>query len=187
MDDLYKKLQVDPHAEAEAIRGAYYALARKYHPDIGGDARRMVELNEAWAVLGNERLRSVYDANRNRPAPPPATAERADAPAYSEQARGDARPRSQHDSSSLLDFGRYAGWSLKQLVERDPDYLEWLVRTPIGRRLSSEARALLEIRAASHDAVGVGPCGPRSDGPIGQRRERTSAGRQWFGRGRRGP
>lgn len=186
MDDLYKNLQVDPRAEAEVVRAAYYALARKYHPDVGGDLQRMVDFNAAWAVLGNPLLRSAYDAERDRPGASPVVAERADAHGDSGQARGDTPPRSRHDSSSILDFGRYAGWSLAQIVEKDPDYLEWLLRTPIGRRLAAEARALLEVRAASRSPVGVGRGGPQSGGPIGERREGTSAGRQWFGRSRQG-
>jgi len=71
MDDLYKNLQVDPRAESEVIRAAYYALARKYHPDVGGDLRRMVDFNAAWAVLGNPLLRSAYDAERGDQLRPP--------------------------------------------------------------------------------------------------------------------
>jgi curved DNA-binding protein CbpA len=186
MDDLYKKLQIDPRAESEVIRAAYYALARKYHPDVGGDLRRMVDFNAAWAVLGNPLLRGAYDAERDRPVAPHLTPERADAHGNNGQDHGDSPPRSKRDSSSILDFGRYAGWSLEQLVERDPDYLEWLVRTSIGRRLSAEVKALLVVQAASGSAVGVGHRGPRSGGPIGERRERTSARRQWFGRSRQG-
>lgn len=33
----------------------------------------------------------------------------------------------------MLDFGRYEGWSLGELVVHDPEYLEWLERMPIGR------------------------------------------------------
>ncbi|MFI5260046.1 MAG: DnaJ domain-containing protein [Candidatus Limnocylindrales bacterium] len=35
-------LQVHPRAEAEVIRAAYRTLARKYHPDHGGDPARMI-------------------------------------------------------------------------------------------------------------------------------------------------
>ena len=47
---------------------------------------------------------------------------------------------------SVLDFGRYAGWSLRQLAARDPDYLEWLLRSPGGRQYRAEITALLEPR-----------------------------------------
>lgn len=173
-DDLYKRLQVDPHADSEVIRAAYHALARKHHPDAGGDLKRMVEVNAAWAVLGNPLMRSAYDAQRNRPQEPPVTVERADPQGANGPGRGDSPLRTKRDSSSTLDFGRYAGWSLGQLVEQDPDYLEWMVRTPIGRRLSAEVKALLEGRAATPIAVGV------------RHRQRPSAGRHWFGRARQG-
>ena len=52
-------------------------------------------------------------------------------------------------SGTILDFGRYAGSSLGELAIRDPDYLEWLARTSIGRRLQREIEALL---AASRPA-----------------------------------
>jgi curved DNA-binding protein CbpA len=57
MPDFYEVLQVHPSAEPEVIRAAYRILARKYHPDHGGDARRMVVLNDAWDVLGDKSSR----------------------------------------------------------------------------------------------------------------------------------
>ena len=169
-DDLYKKLQVDPQAESEVIRAAYHALSRKYHPDAGGDLQRMVELNAAWAILGHPLTRSAYDAERAAPQASPAPIERAEPHVKPGRGRSDGALRTRRDSSSTLDFGRYAGWSLEQLVEKDPDYLEWMVRTPIGRRLAAEVKALLEVRAAGRPAVGV------------EHRGRRAAGRQWFGR-----
>ena len=38
-------------APIEVIRAAYKALAVKYHPDRGGDAEKMVELNTAYSEL----------------------------------------------------------------------------------------------------------------------------------------
>ena len=52
-------------------------------------------------------------------------------------------------SGSVLDFGRYAGWSLGQIASADPVYLEWLARTPIGRSFNREIHALLATRAAA--------------------------------------
>jgi uncharacterized protein (DUF3820 family) len=53
------------------------------------------------------------------------------------------------DGSTVLDFGRYDGWSLIQLAASDPDYLEWLARTAIGRRLQPEIATLLAARRAA--------------------------------------
>ena len=172
VDDLYKRLQVDPHADSVVIRAAYHALARKFHPDAGGDLKRMVELNEAWAVLGNPMMRSAYDIEQEPPRQPLATT-RSEPHAGFDQGGGE-RPRpANRDSSSMLDFGRYAGWSLGQLVDKDPDYLEWMARTSIGRRLSPEVRTLLDARAASRAAIAVGSRG-------------KSAGRDWLGRASKG-
>lgn len=69
--DYYAVLQVDPRAESEVIEAAYRRLSRKYHPDVSEDPqaeRRMRELNEAYAVLGDPARRRAYD--RRRPAGP---------------------------------------------------------------------------------------------------------------------
>jgi hypothetical protein len=34
----------------------------------------------------------------------------------------------------VLDFGRYAGWSIRDLARHDPDYLRWLCRHSSGIR-----------------------------------------------------
>ncbi|HVN42074.1 MAG TPA: DnaJ domain-containing protein [Steroidobacteraceae bacterium] len=153
-DNPYKRLQVDPSAEPEVVRAAYHALARKRHPDAGGDGEAMVLLNAAWAILRDPVSRAAYDAGRAHPVAGPTP--RPD-PAPQTPPRGDAAPlvRRRGDRSSTLDFGRYAGWSLAQLAATDPSYLRWLIRTPIGRRLAVEAEALLETsEAASSSAVG---------------------------------
>lgn len=46
----------------------------------------------------------------------------------------------------ILDFGRYAGLTLRQVALRDPDYLEWLRRTPGGRHLQSDISLVLAPR-----------------------------------------
>jgi curved DNA-binding protein CbpA len=52
--------------------------------------------------------------------------------------------------SSQLDFGRYAGWTLRDLARHDPDYLRWLSRHSSGLRYRSEILRLLP------DTAGVG-------------------------------
>lgn len=160
MIDLYEVLQVDRHAEPEVIRGAYRALARKYHPDFGGSAHLMASINEAWAVLGDAARRAAYDgaplatgdASTTPAASQPVVA--ADPPTNESPASGPGRglagrrPVAPQADGTVLDFGRYAGWSIGRLVGHDPDYLEWLARTTIGRHLTSEIDAALARRAA---------------------------------------
>ena len=66
--DYYRVLGLDPEAEAEAIDGAFRALARKYHPDRAGgpDAERMKLLIEASEVLRDPQRRHSYDSEYRR-------------------------------------------------------------------------------------------------------------------------
>src|SRR3972149_1774973 len=41
-------------------------------------------------------------------------------------------------SGSVLNFGRYPGWSLGEIARRDLEYVEWLDRMPIGRPYPGE-------------------------------------------------
>lgn len=69
--DHYATLGVLPEAERIVIVAAYRALAQRYHPDRSSEDpvdahRRMSEINEAYRVLGNEKLRTEYDATRRK-------------------------------------------------------------------------------------------------------------------------
>jgi curved DNA-binding protein CbpA len=155
MPDLYEVLQVNPSAEPEVIRAAYRVLARKYHPDHGGDARRMITLNDAWDVLGDPVRRADYDASRAatsgepRPEGHLATTSSATAPAQQATARqrttdvAHAGPPPGRPSGTVLDFGRFSGWSLGEIARHDLDYLEWLQRSTLGRGLRAEIEALV--------------------------------------------
>ncbi len=165
--DAYKVLQVDAEADLEVIQAAYRRLAQKYHPDraeagAGVDAAlRMVEINAAWAVLRDPVLRSAYDSERARVAPgssaapmpspaagTPASSSTAGTRAPSDGRTGSAGPPPGRPSGSVLNFGRYSGWSLGEIGRIDPAYLEWLDRTPIGRPYRAELDALLRRMGA---------------------------------------
>ena len=46
-------------------------------------------------------------------------------------------------SGSVMNFGRYSGWSLGEIGRSDLEYLEWLDRMPIGRPYRDEIDAIL--------------------------------------------
>lgn len=46
-------------------------------------------------------------------------------------------------SGSVMNFGRYSGWSLGEIARKDLEYLEWLDRMPIGRPYRDEIDAIL--------------------------------------------
>jgi curved DNA-binding protein CbpA len=49
-------------------------------------------------------------------------------------------------SGSVINFGRFAGWSLGEIARVEPEYLEWLDRVPIGRMYQAEIDLLLRAR-----------------------------------------
>jgi curved DNA-binding protein CbpA len=141
--DVYKVLQVDPEADYDVIRAAYRVLAARHHPDAGGSAQRMAELNAAWNIVSNPSARAAYDRElRLRNA-----GDRWDA--YRHRAQGSAR-----SVGTILEWGRYAGWSIPEIAQHDPDFLEWLARTPNGRRYRLEIeRVLTQTRPATSTAA----------------------------------
>jgi hypothetical protein len=69
----YEVLGVSLGATTDEVRAAYRRAARDHHPDAGGDAARMSDLNAAWRVLGDPVRRAAYDRElARRPADGPA-------------------------------------------------------------------------------------------------------------------
>ncbi len=50
-----------------------------------------------------------------------------------------------------LDFGHYAGRTIEELAESDPDYLGWLERHPSGVRYRTEIHRVLGVTRRSLD------------------------------------
>lgn len=59
--DYYAILGVSLMAEPEVIKAVYTTLARKYHPDAGGNGARMKDINEAYEVLSDRTRKAQYD------------------------------------------------------------------------------------------------------------------------------
>lgn len=59
--DYYSTLGVSKDASQDEIKKAFRKLARKHHPDAGGDESKFKEINEAYEVLSDEEKRRVYD------------------------------------------------------------------------------------------------------------------------------
>lgn len=67
--DYYQTLGVPKKASVDQIKDAYRKLAFKYHPDRtreAGNADRMKQINEAYAVLSNSTKRREYDSLRDQ-------------------------------------------------------------------------------------------------------------------------
>ena len=136
---FYSMLMLAENADAEVISTVYRKLAQRYHPDVDGTseaARRMAEINDAYATLRDLTKRREYDnwlkSRRDRRRNDRLILQQGDV-AYGPAGVPDGPP-----AGSLLDFGRYQGWTIGQIRRRDPDYLEWLMRVPIGQRYRDE-------------------------------------------------
>ena len=70
--NYYEALEVSPNASPDVIKKVYRILVEKYHPDKHPATRRAwaeemtKNVNEAFAVLSDERKRKDYDEQRTR-------------------------------------------------------------------------------------------------------------------------
>jgi DnaJ-class molecular chaperone len=155
---FYDVLYVTPSADRELLSVVYRHLAKRYHPDrhSAPDAdARMLELNEAYAVLSDPEKRARYDLQAGLRPSVPAVAPRSgdgrptragsasSAPSPGPYGEAGAPPANPAAKGRALTFGRYRGWTLNQVQRYDHDYIEWLSRTTMGRTYKTELDALL--------------------------------------------
>jgi curved DNA-binding protein CbpA len=65
---------------------------------------------------------------------------------------GAAGPPPGRPSGTVLNFGRYAGWSLGEIARHDMEYVEWLDRAPIGRNYRQEIDEILRTSGRRRSA-----------------------------------
>jgi|SoimicmetaTmtLPB_FD_contig_51_261140_length_1098_multi_2_in_0_out_0_2 curved DNA-binding protein CbpA len=163
--DPYEILQVHTNAQPEVIEAAYRALARLRHPDRTDDPdadSAMADLNWAYTVLREPSLRASYDSSRvpntvETPSPGNGTkpgegtryttlSERVAHATEASFTRDGGNP-----ANTTLDFGRFAGMTLRQIARTEPSYLEWLRRHSSGLRYREQIDKLL-VSMAEHRA-----------------------------------
>jgi len=173
----YKLLQVDPSAEPDVIAAAHRILAGRLHPETdftGIQEYRQKELDRALAVLTDPEKRRAYDeqlAAQEALEPEPAvTALRERVPVGPGPGAGSGDGHRQgftlaerlqaNDTGRLgqvqIDFGRYAGYTLGELLRNDPDYLRWLARHSSGIRYRGAILRLLADQESQRQPLRVG-------------------------------
>jgi len=66
--NYYAILGISPTASLEEIKAAYRRRAKEYHPDrYAGESDPFLDVQEAYAVLGNPAHRIRYDQHRREP------------------------------------------------------------------------------------------------------------------------
>lgn len=160
--DAYATLRITPAAEDFVLEAAYRSLARHFHPDGSTpDSIRMAEINRAYDLLRTPERRKRYERLHHiRPMGPGLAGE---SPSMAAQALGGRIPPPANGSSGsgpgkgallTVDFGRYTGWTLKDLAIYDPDYLRWLQRHSSGVRYRNQIAQLLPDESATAAASG---------------------------------
>ena len=104
----------------------------------------MAEINDAYAVLKAPVKRAAYDAELQSRRDRRAADRLVHRPG--DLAYGQAGTPPGPAEGSVVEFGRYRGWTLGQIKRADPDFLEWLMRVPSGRQYRQEIAALLARR-----------------------------------------
>ncbi len=61
MKNFYKELGLKRNATREEIKSAYRLLAKKYHPDTGGDNEQFLALQLAWETLNDPQKKAIHD------------------------------------------------------------------------------------------------------------------------------
>jgi curved DNA-binding protein CbpA len=150
--DPYRVLQVVPTAEQEVVNAAFRALALKYHPDrdpSGPAARRMAELNEAYALVRDAAARGRWDSLQSNGTSGTGGSTSPYGFRRSSATASVPPPPRTRAAGTQLSFGRYAGWTLRDLARQDPDYLRWLSRHASGLRYRTEIYQILGRMGAS--------------------------------------
>jgi len=65
----YETLGVAETASPEELKSAFRSLAKKHHPDMGGDQAKFQQINEAYSTLSDPNARAHYDHTRRNPQP----------------------------------------------------------------------------------------------------------------------
>ncbi len=104
--------------------------------DVSGQPLRPQTISRDW-TSGRSTDGSGYDPSRMRTA----------------DGQGAAGPPPGNPSGTVLNFGRYSGWSLGEIARRDLEYLEWLDRMAIGRIYREEVDSLLRAAGRRRSAT----------------------------------
>src|SRR3954452_19793171 len=121
--DYYRELSVMPTATTAQLHRAYRDRARRVHPDVVGDDVAMKQLNVAWDVLRTPEGRAAYDRER--------AAGFRDDPSVQSMPPAPAGPPPGGAFGPVINFGRYAGWSVGEVAMEDPAFLRWLRSVPV--------------------------------------------------------
>ena len=66
--DPYRILGVEREADNDEVKSAHRRMAKRYHPDTGGDEQRFLAVQDAYQLLSDPARRREWD-RRHAPGP----------------------------------------------------------------------------------------------------------------------
>jgi DnaJ-class molecular chaperone len=65
--DPYKVLGIEKSADARDVKKAYFDLAKRHHPDKGGNEEEFKKIQKAYDVLSDPQKRGFFDQTGQMP------------------------------------------------------------------------------------------------------------------------
>lgn len=147
-------------ARVAAADGKAHAASR--HQQTAAAARRAQRQDPAWAFPGvQEPSAGTFSGTTTSPNWTPGRSTEGSGYDTLAAGSGSAGPPPGNPSGSLVNFGRYEGWTLGEIGRTDLEYLEWLDRMPIGRTYQAEIDTILRKHGRR---IAMPPSAARSKG-----------------------
>jgi len=145
MINYYEILEIKSNASTDAVKKAFYKLAKKYHPDSStGNAEKFREIHEAYVVLFNPETRRKYDETLRQ-------AKKENAQKHTEPVKyeyRDTTPSYQYD----FDFD-----ALNEAMNKLNDTIEELTKQQKRNNELEKARLRKEIAELEEEIYGISP------------------------------
>ena len=125
MKNFYKQLGLKKNANKAEIKSAYRLLAKKYHPDTGGDNEKFLDLQLAWETLSDPQKKVIYD-----------------------------KKLSDNESYAMSENNNWSSELKNNSINKDQDIKDWIkkIYNPINRLISQVTKPLNdEIKKLSAD------------------------------------
>jgi len=148
------------NADPEVIEAAYKRLAAKYHPDRNPAAdatRRMQQLNDAFRVLKDPRLRATYDERLRRDAEEERLRLERQLGSQRERDRQQWEREATNKAESPSQAHRQSSTGCDAAAEQPP-YSKPQARPPVAFALGQFVGRLFRKRAAWLSVVAMGIC-----------------------------
>jgi DnaJ-domain-containing protein 1 len=171
--DLYQVLGVSPSAAVDEVRRAYYALARRFHPDrfrneqIKPRAEKVFgRITEAYATLSDQETRRRYDEEEK------GKAERADSRPADTSDLARQNFRSARENLEHGHFDKALGF-LQNACQQDPTKAEYFAL--LGLTQSKNPRLRKDAEASLLKAIELDPASASAYANLGALYERVGA------------